>query len=294
MVTLVGDTIDRILRKYQEKDTPDVLAVAMDDTQSSLQFQGFLPAWSPGQVVAISTERMIVTDVDRENKVATVVRGWDDTTATAHSVSEPIILDPRGDRTESLDLINDCLHDLYPELYNVKSVELTYNASKIGYELPADVTRVLRVSAQLEASSSLWEPVHDWYIEDEAASEFTTGRAIMFRVSLPFGALFRVKYGTSFLPVSSETDDLEATAGLRPYMTDLPYYYALSRIMLGDEQRRAAAGTAVNHQRAGDIPPFTAMRTGEWYNQRYLDRKNRAMSSQAFEHRESLGTGYGS
>lgn len=294
MVALVGDTIDKVLRKYQEMNTPDVLRTAMDDVQTSLSFQGFLPSWSPGQVVSIGTERLIVTAVNRDNNIADVVRGWENTTPIAHSISTPIVLDPRGNRSETLDHINDCLHDLYPDLYKVESTEITYNASKIGYEIPTDATRILRVTARFEASSSLWEPVHDWYIEDEAADEFTTGRAIMFRVSLPAGALFRIKYGTSFTPITSESDDLEALSGLRPYMIDLLYYFALSRIMLGDEQRRSQSGTAVNHQRAGDIPPFTAMRTGEWYYARYLERKVSAIKAQAFEHKESLGTGYGS
>lgn len=294
MVTLASSVIDRVLKKFQSKDTPDILDGAMDTATTTVSYRGFLPAWGPGTVIAIDSERMLVVQVNEPNKTATVVRGYDGTTATTHSLSARIYLEPRGDRSEVLSLINDCLSDLFPELFKVATQEVVYSATAIGYEIPATAYRVLRVSALMNISANLWEPIYDWHIEDQAASEFPSGRAIMLNVSLPSGSKFRVKYGTTFTRASSEADDLEATCGLSDYMTDLPYYYALSRMLPAEEQLRSEIRSAQNHQRAQDVPAFLALRTGEWYNARYLDRKAAAMKIQTFVVGRSIGSGYGS
>lgn len=294
-MTTVASVVDRVLRKFQSRDTPDILEASMTDTQGTISYRGFLPAWGPGSLIQVGEERMLVTENDDVNHTATVVRGWDGTTAAAHTAGEPIILEPRGDRGEVVNLINDCLNDMFPELFRVDAVEVDYSASIIGYEIPNEAHRILQVSALTAPSALYWEPIFDWHIEDNAdTGHFSTGKAIMINTSLPVGGKFRVKYGTTFTPVTGESQDLETDAGLDDYMVDLPYYYALSRLLPGEEQLRSQIHAAENHQRAQDVPGFLALRTGEWYQARYADRKLAAAKTLAFKHKQSRGTGYGS
>ena len=173
-------------------------------------------------------------------------------------------------------------------------MEKTYDSTKIGYDLVAGVKKILRVDAQTDASASLWDPVFDFFLMDNAADEFGSGKAVMLKSSLPFGALFRVVYSKDFIDLTAEGDDLEAFSGLAPYMTDLPFYFAMSRLMVDSERQRSQIVGAVGHQRAADSPPFLALRTGEWYQARYLDHINTARARLRMETRRPMGTGYGS
>lgn len=295
MTALASTTINKILKGFRTTDNPDVLAVAMDASQVTLTYTGILSGWGPTTRAEVEGELMLVLENDSTNKVATVVRGWLDTTAASHAINTPIFLNPRMLRSDVLDLINDCISDLFGrDLFAVGTEEITYNSAKIGYAIPAEAIGVLRVDSQVDSASSLWEPILDWEIIDNAPAEFATGKAIMVRASMPFGATFRVVYSKPFTPLADETEDLETDAGLRPYMTELPFYFAMNRLMVDAERARSQMKTAANHQRAQDTPPFLALRTGEWYQSRYNDRVLTARAHLTKETRKVMGTGYGS
>jgi hypothetical protein len=239
---------------------------------------------------------MLVAEVDTANRVATVVRAWLNSAISSHSVGEPIFIEPRMWRSDILDLINDCLHDMYGrDLFAVDTVEILYNPSQIGYDLANDAARIIRVDALDDTASGYWKPLSDWYLSDGMdVGDFPSGKALISRVSLPFGAVMRVKYAKAFLPLTTEADDLEADAGLASYMVDLPFYFAMNRLMVDAETRRSQMEMAQNHQRAQDVPPFLALRTGEWYQARYEDRVKTAAKRLNDENRRVNTTGYGS
>lgn len=288
--------IDRVVKGFRERGNPDILAANMTSGAGTLSYTGVLAGWGPGTRIEIGTEIMLVTDVDYINKVATVTRGWLETTAVAHNAGEAIFITPRILRSDILDLFNECLDDLLGRgLYVVDATELTYSSGLIGYDLPAEALGILRVDALKDANAKYWEPIYDWLEMDNASTaDFTSGRALMMRVALPFGARFRVVYKKAFTELTAETDDLGSVAGLRPYMEDLLFYYATSRVMVDLERHRSQIEAAENHQRAQDSPAFLALRTGEWYQARYRERVKTALAHQSIETKNVRGTGYGS
>lgn len=296
MATLTSTVIDRVLKKFQERGQVDVLTSGMDDSQTSLEYQGFLPNWGPGTRIEIGSETMLVTSNDSDNKTAIIVRGWLGTTAASHDSGDPIYINPRFYRSDILDLVNDCLNDLFGQgLYGVDVDETDYNADLIGYEIPSEAVEIIRVDALKDTSAKYWEPVHDWLEMDNAnVADFSTGRAIMVRSALPPDSSIRVVYSKPFTLVTSEADDLEADAGLRPYMADLPFYYAMTRMMADEERKRSNIDAAESHQRAQDTPPFLALRTAQWYQSRYNERILIARAHQARETQKSISTAYGS
>ncbi len=287
--------INRVLKGFRLYDQPDVLQVAVNDTIETITYRGILSGWGPTSVVEIDSELMLVTEVDLTNKVATVVRGWLNTPKATHLINAPIYLNPQMMRSDILDLMNESITDMIShDLYGVDTVEVTYDSGKIGYDLDAAVLTILRVDAQTDSAASLWDPVFDYYLMDNAPAEFASTKAIMLKSSLPFGAKFRVVYSKAFTSLTAEADDLEAAVGLSDYMTDLPFYFAMNRLMVDSERRRSQIKGAVGHQRAADAPPFLALRTGEWYQARYLDRIVTARARLRKETRRPMGTGYGS
>lgn len=283
------------MKGFRDRSNPDVLTVAIDANDTTVSYQGIVAGWGPGTRIEIGQEILLVTEVDTSNQVATVVRGWLETTAESHVVNSPIFIGPRVYRSDVLDLFNDCLDDLFGRgLFQVGSYEVTYNPQYIGYEIPADANEIIRVDALKDTFTKYWEPVFDWFEMDNTdTDDFSTGRAIMMRVAMPMST-FRVIYTKPFTRLDSEADDLEADAGLQSYMTDLPYYFAMNRLMVDLERHRSQIESAQGHQRAQDTPPFLGLRTGEWYQARYLDRIQTAMNHQARENRRAIGTGYGS
>ncbi len=291
---LASTVINRVLKGFRQLDQPDVLNVAITTTsEKTLTFLGILQGWGPSTVAEIDSELMLVTEVN--GSVATVVRGWLGTTPATHLIDTAIYLNVDMMRSDILDLMNESIGDLLShDLHAIDTVEKTYDSTKIGYDLDSAVKKILRVDAQTDASASLWDPVFDFFLVDNAPDEFASGKAIMLKSSLPFGALFRVVYSKDFTDLEDETKDLEVDAGLAIYMTDLPFYFAMARLMVDSERHRAQIVGAVNHQRAADSPPFLALRTGEWYQARYLDHINTARARLRMETRRPMGTGYGS
>lgn len=282
------------MRGFRRHDNPDILSLAVDASADQIQFTGILSGWGPGTLAEIESETVLVKEVDQTNKIATVVRGYL-STAAAHSLNTPIYLNPRMYRNDILDLFNDAIEDMFgKDLYAIDTQEIVYNPAIIGYGLNADVEQILRVDGLKNPDARYWEPTHDWLEVDNArVSDFPNSKAVMMRVALPPGS-FRVVYAKRFTRIAAETDDLEANVGLRPYMTDLPFYYAMSRIMVDSERRRSQMETAQSHQRAQDSPAFLALRTGEWYQARYNDRVNVARASLLKETKKTIGAGFGS
>ncbi len=296
MATLVSAVLNRALKGFRLYNNPDVLALDMNTSVASITYTGILSGWGPTTVVEIGSELMLVTEVDIENKLATVVRGWLDTSKTSHSSGDPIYLNPKMMRSDLMDLVNDCLEDMVGlDLYASDVKTFTYDASLIGYDLVADMYKVLRVDAETDSFSKQWDTVLDWTQVDNAdLIDFPSGQALMFQRALPLGAKIRVIYSKAFTRVVDEADDLEADSGLKIYMTDLPYYFIMNRLMVDSEKRRSQISTAHGHQRAQDTPPFLALRTGEWYQARYGDRVKSARTRLRKETRVPIGTGYGS
>ena len=287
--------IDRVVKGFRRHDNPDLLNGDIDSSVVNVPFRGILKGWGPGGLIEIGSEIMLVVEVDTGSQIATVIRGWLNTTAGPHSENDPIFINPRIFRSDVLDLMNDCLEDLIgKDLYTVAAEEKAYDPALIGYSIPEDALDVLRVDGLKDSFSQYWEPIYDWLeVDNTDTADFSTGKALMLRTALPPGA-FRIIYSAAFTRIAVETDDMETQVGLRLYMTDLPFYYSMSRLMVDLERNRSQIKSAEGHQRAQDVPAFLALRTGEWYQARYEDRIRVCRSRLLKETKRVRGTGYGS
>ncbi len=293
MTTLASTVIQKVIKNFRFHDSLDFLAASITDSDTQITLT---KDYSVGErtILEIDSELVFVTAWDPGSFKADVVRGVLGTTAAAHTSGTAVAADPRALRSDILDLFNMCLVELFPTLYQVDADSLSYNQSTIGYEISADAHDILSVYGEVSSTAKHWEPLGDWQkATDQDTSEFTSGKAIMLRTALPHGADIRVIYTKPFTLLTSESQDLEATAGLEDYMTDLPYYFAMSRLLVTEEVERSQSNAAQNHQRAQDVPGFLALRTGEWYQARYNDLKATCYARLIKNHKKAIGGTYG-
>lgn len=293
MAVLASTVVRKILNQFLYKDAALPLSGSITNSQTTLQVNAFLPNIGPGSVLQIENEYLLATGYTGTTTLTvTVVRGWLGSTAASHNSGVPVYVNPRILGDEALDYINECLDQLYPTLYQVDIDTLTYSGSLIGYGLSVDVGFPIRVDFEDNSQALYWKRLGDFtYIPQADTASFPNGKAIMIRGSMPHGAKVRVMYAKPFIRVTSPSADLIATAGLEEYMTDLPYYYAMWRIMASQEVSRSDSAGAASHQRAQDVPVFTALRTADWYKARYNDLLMNSKARLRMEVSDSPGIG---
>jgi len=272
--------ISRITKAFNRHDNADILAVAMDNSTTSLSYTGILPAWGPGSVAEIDSELMLVQSVDTTAKTATVIRGWLNTTAASHTANTPVFVNPRVSRADVLDLFNDCLTAIYPTIYKTSTTTATYSNNSIGYNMPSDTSKILTVQYQVNSNASQWAHIGDYELHQNMdTSDFAGGKAIMIRKSLPSSASIRITYSSPFTRFTAESEDMTTDIGLQDYMTDLLFYFSMNRLAVQEELENTQKKNAQSHQRSQESPPFLSVRTGEWYQARFeellQDCKNR-------------------
>lgn len=292
MVVLASAVIDRVMRKTRRSTQLTTLdgAISGVATDITLQSVEFIAAPT---FLEIDSEVISVVSVDASSRIASVIRGFLGTQPVAHSNGEAVFISPEFLRQDILDLINECLDDLYPTLFRLSTNDLV-SSDSVGYELTADVSKPLAVWGQNDSSGFGWKPIGDWEFFPQAdITDFPSGAALMIRASLPRGAKVRVIHATPFAPISAEADDIVGVSGIQPYMSDLPFYYAIAYTLAERENQRSRITSGQTHQRSQDVPAFSALQTANWYRARYDEKKQEAAYRQQLETRKIVRTGYG-
>jgi hypothetical protein len=145
---LLGGTVETLNRLNGD--------ITSDAAQFTVEFDaGSIVA---GSIVEIGTELAYVTSV--AGTTVSVMRGYGGSTAAAHTSTDIIRSNPQYPGHMILTALNDDLNDLSSPrngLYQVATVTFTYNSTKDGYNLAADVLAVRRVT-WVHTSSDRSEP----------------------------------------------------------------------------------------------------------------------------------------
>jgi len=280
----VKNLVDRIAKSFRVSDSMGILKAGIGSDEESLTFTEILPNLGPGTRIEMGTEMMAVLETFQTSGTVKVLRGILGTTKTNHLVGEEFFIDPRIYRSDILVLINDALNAMYPTLYDIGEDTFDYLTSIIGYDLPSDADGILQVRALVDSGANYWKRISDWEAD---------GSVLNIRVALPSTSTIEIKYRKPFTPAELETDILD-DLGVAEYMQDCLFYYPMSRLMVAEEIDRSKTDTAQSHQRAQDVPPFLAVRTGEWYQARFLDAVRNARARLRRQVREVVTAGYGS
>jgi hypothetical protein len=258
-MSTVGQIIDRTQRQLLSGVVEDrnKLAVAATATATTVVFSYDMAGIRAGSVIEIGSELMYVWSVTTSSNTATVERGWNGTTATAHVAGSVAVVNPRFPRSQILESINDDLSDLVSPsngLYRVKAMDLQYNGNDPMINLPStnDVIDLLEV--RLRYRSNDYPVIRRVVIvRNVPTSDFGSGTALKFNEPCLRGSL-RITYKAPFNRVARETDDLQLVAGYPVSAEDILVMGAQIRLMTPREVRRNFTESQGDTRRSDEVP----------------------------------------
>ncbi len=242
--TWIDETRDLLLTDYVEEQA--TLAGALDASSTSVSFvlpSAIVPGVVAGATIEIGTELMYVFSVSGAG-LATVKRGYKGSEAAAHSDGDLVTVNPKFPAYQILDALNHELRDLSsPQhgLFQIKNVEVTFNAAQDGYDLTGvtdDILSIYQVTYS-DPGSEASEPAITEYAlrRDRNTSSFPSGYGLILHSDAWPGETVRVLYKCGFGTLTDGTTAL-STTGLHPEAYDLPALGAALRLMSSRPIRR--------------------------------------------------------
>lgn len=204
-------------------------------------------------------------------------RGYRGSTAAAHPINSAITFDPVFPRVEIRRAIDQCIESLFPTLFQIKTVDLTYTGTDIGFSLPADCAGVVSVKYQSSPGDEFWVPVGSWSFD--SMSPLSNGKALNIMEALPYGTV-RVNYSAKFGTFASGTATL-ASVGLSESYADLILYGVAARLIRFLDPARLNLAAIENVSRAGVVESGAAAKIANQlyavYQQRLMEERSRLL-----------------
>lgn len=218
-MTTLAEITERVLEQmagYVDQSEQTHLTEAV--TAGGLLLKVDEPRMLSQGLIEIGDELLWASRVDNNARQVTIPpygRGYRSTTAASHPEGAAVINNPKFPRSSVVRAINDCIDGLYPDLYRVKSADLTYTAAQVSYELPADAQAVHRVSWEDIGPSRAWRSLYRWNFDPNAdQSAFPSGRSLdLWQAPVP-GRTVRVVYLAAPGTMSDPADDFTTATGL--------------------------------------------------------------------------------
>lgn len=224
---------------------------------TTMAFKYDLLGIQPGATITIGLDVFYVWSADSSAKTAIVSGGQQGATALNHTTGDDVWVSPRYTDFSIFTAINQELDALdSPGFFQVKQIELVYNAAKVGYDLPGtDITAILEVRyddnqpfARTPRLSANDYRLERNYLTSEDSS--TTSLKLL-RGGYP-GRNVTILYKTGFTTFAALTDDAIIT-GLPSSAWDIPPMGAALRLGLGREIRRNDTSSQGDTRRAEEV-----------------------------------------
>jgi hypothetical protein len=275
MPTLSELTDEIISQLHGHVDTPAVgtLAAPIDASATELTVDfGEAPA-RPNGVIEVGTELMVVSRFDPNTGIATLApwgRGYRGTTAADHPAGSAVTVRPRFPRKRVAEAINETLSWACPPLYAPRDLDPIDTGAFVGlgYPLPADTLRVLRVDATDRWGGDLAERrvLRTWTVRTVAGQQLLeVDRREVFQTLL-------VTIAATPGALSAETDDFATVTGLPESCRDVVVYGALSKLVMGVELARQQVISPEAMARADKVPVQSGIAISRYYTALYQQR----------------------
>lgn len=259
---LIDATLDWILGGQDEK--VNVLASGLSSSATSLTFSYGLDGIVPGATIALGLEVMRVVDTSSVSNSATVLRGQRGSTAASHATNALVQVNPRWSRWSVFRAINDDLDDLSGlGMYQMKTVDLTYNASHSGYDLTGvtDIENIYSVRYSVPSTKEwpLLKASEYRFDRNASTTDFASGFSlVLYQGGYP-GRTVRVAYKAPFTRMTGATNDVQSVAGLPSTANDLPPLGAAIRLMAGHEAGRIGYESQPDSRRPEEVPAGSSL-----------------------------------
>jgi len=185
-------------------------------------------------IVEIDDELIWLDSYDRVSSTAIAApygRGYQGTTADAHTQNTKVTIAPTFPRISVKRAINDTIHAVFPQLFGVDKTTFSLTATQTTYSLPAAVEDVLSVSWDTPGPSGEWLPVRKWRYDSMAnVTDYTNGKTISVYDGITPGRTVQVYYTKKPTVLSNNNDIFETVTGLPSSCKDVIVYGASYRL----------------------------------------------------------------
>jgi len=234
------------------------LATSLDSSTTSVVLSYDLGGFRTGSVFEIESELFYVWEANTATKTLTVERGFNGTTAAAHSGNVLATLSPRFPRAQMFDAVNAELDDLSSTmngLFRVVTVDLTYNGSDRQINITSSGTIIELLDARLRYLSDD-HPVLN-YVRLQTGlptADFASGNTLVFDEPVMAGSV-RLRYKAPFVRATTEASDLTTNCFLPATCEDIVETGVVLRMMNGREIKRNFTESQSDTRRANEVPP---------------------------------------
>jgi hypothetical protein len=236
------------------------LTTTVTSGDTTLAFDFELGGIRAGSVLHLGLESVLVWAVTSETgRTVQVQRGFNGTTAAAHTAGDLVEVNPRFPTVQILNALNDELRGLSAKgLYRVGTVDRTYLGTARAFDLASDFIDVLEVSYDADSITEDWPLITDFSVQrDLPTADFPSGASILVRSRMETNRTVRVKYKRSFGMLTALTDDVETVTGLWVEAHDIPPLGAASILSAARDIRRTDTLTQGDTRRAQEVPAGT-------------------------------------
>jgi len=257
-VTTAGQLIDRVAGDLlagtvEERNR---VATGIDASTTTVTFEFALSGLREGTVFEVGSEQFYVWTVNSSAKSAVVERGFNGTTAAAHSANDIVTVNPRFPRARVLQQLNADLADLSSPLnglFQVKTVDIAYNGSDRMVNITGATDIQNLIDVRYRYLSDDYPIIRDTrLLSDMPTSDFASGYALAFDTLVRAGTV-RVLYRAPYGQFSSESDTIN-TVGGSDFLDDVLALGAQIRLMAGREIKRNFTESQGDTRRAEEVP----------------------------------------
>lgn len=243
-------------------------------TELALDFGDNPGAGRPNGLVEIGSELIMVTRYDANTGVATIPawgRGQNGTTAVAHDADAKVIVRPRFPRHRVKQVINQVVAGSCPPLFVARDLTPIDTGAlvSLGYTLPSDTVRVLRVDATdqgMPEELAHRRVLRDWTVRTVA------GTQLLELNRLESYQTIQITVATDPGTLVSDADDFAAVTGLPESAADMVVFGAVARLIMGAELARQQSTTVEAQNRADKISAGSATAVSRYFQALYTQR----------------------
>ena len=257
-MTTAATVIDKTLRQLLSGtvEARNRLTSTLDSSATSVVVDYSVEGLRAGQVCEIDSELMYIWVSESATRTLTVQRGFNGTTAAAHTSGAIVTINPRFPRAQVLEEINNEMTDLSSPsngLFKIETLNITYNGSDKMVNLTGatSVIDILNVSVRyLTDDYPIARKVK--IVRDLPTDDFASGFALRFDQAVMPGRL-RVVYKAPYTTAATEATDINTTCGIQDSITDIVTIGAQIRLMAPREIKRNFVESQGDTRRAEEV-----------------------------------------
>ena len=234
------------------------LATTVTSADTSIVLSYDLGGFREGSIIEIESELMYVWESSTATKTLTVQRGYDGTTAVAHTNGVLATVNPRFPRQQMLDSLNSDIDDLSSTmngLFRVVAQDITYNGSDRQINLTSGAGIIDLLDVRLRYLADDYPVIRKVRLQRNLpTADFASGFAIVFDEPVMAGSL-RVVTKREFTRASTESSDLQTVCFVPQTCEDILEMGVILRMMNGREIKRNFIESQGDTRWSEEVPP---------------------------------------